>query len=68
MTGVSERFDISLDAAPDSMPGFHFAADHESQYPTIFVALRELGLNLQPQKVSVKYLIIDSALKVPTEN
>jgi uncharacterized protein (TIGR03435 family) len=68
MTGVSERFDIALDAAPDSMPGFHFATDHESQYPTIFVALRELGLNLQPQKVSVKYLIIDSALKVPTEN
>jgi uncharacterized protein (TIGR03435 family) len=68
MTGIPEKFDIALDAAPDSMPGFHGAPDHESLFPTIFVALRDLGLNLQPQKVSVKYLVIDSALRVPTEN
>ena len=68
MTGIPERFDIALDAAPDSMPGFHAAPDHDSEFPTIFVALRDLGLNLQSQKVSVKYLVIDSALKLPTEN
>lgn len=68
MTGIPEKFDIALDADPDSMPGFHGAREQDSQFPTIFVAMRDLGLNLQPQKVSVKYLVIDSALKVPTEN
>ena len=50
MTRIQEKFDIAFDAAPDSMPGFHVAPDHDSQFPTIFAALRELGLNLQPQK------------------
>lgn len=68
MTEIPGKFEIAFDAAPDSMPGFHGAPDHDSQFPTIFVAVHELGLNLRPQKVSVKNLVIDSALKAPTEN
>ncbi len=61
-------YDIALDAAPDSMPGFDFRSGQDSSFPTIFSALRELGLNLTAGKVSVKYLVVDSALKVPAEN
>jgi uncharacterized protein (TIGR03435 family) len=68
MTSLSGRFDITIEAAPDSMPGFHFGQGTESSFPTIFAALRDLGLNLEARKVSVKYLVVDSALKIPTEN
>lgn len=67
-TKLPATYDISLDAAPDSMPGFRFGGGQDSSFPTIFSALRELGLNLAAGKVTVKYLVVDSALKVPTEN
>ncbi len=70
-TGLSGEYDIVYDAEPDSMPGFlKFAPGHsESDFPTIFAALRLLGLNLaSEQKVVKKSLVVDSALKVPTEN
>jgi uncharacterized protein (TIGR03435 family) len=67
-TDLSGAYDISVDAAPDSMPGFRFGNGQGSAFPTIFQALHELGLNLTPGKVPVKYLVVDSALKVPTEN
>ena len=68
-TDLAGSFDITVDAAPDSMPGFRFGRGGESALPTIFAALRQLGLKLEPaKKLPVKYLVIDSALKVPTEN
>jgi uncharacterized protein (TIGR03435 family) len=68
MTGIEDAFDLAFDAAPDSMPGFRFGQGKDSSFPTIFTALRDLGLNLEAKKVSVKYLVVDSALKVPAEN
>jgi uncharacterized protein (TIGR03435 family) len=70
MTSLSGTFDITIEAAPDSMPGFHFGQRQgtESSFPTIFTALRDLGLNLGARIVSVKRLVVDSALKIPTEN
>ncbi len=68
MTSLSGRFDVTIEAAPDSMPGFRFGQGRESSFPTIFAVLRDLGLNLEARKVSVKHLVVDSALKIPTEN
>jgi uncharacterized protein (TIGR03435 family) len=70
MTGVPGIFDIAIDAAPDSMPGLPSfgQADGNSPFPSIFNAVRILGLNLQPRRVPVKRLVVDSAQKVPTEN
>ena len=69
-TGVAGYFDIAIDAAPDSMPGLPagFPSHADPGLPSIFTALRELGFNLEPQKVTVKRLVIDSAQKIPTEN
>jgi uncharacterized protein (TIGR03435 family) len=67
-TELPGTYDITIDAAPDSMPGFRMASGQDSTFPTIFAALRELGLSLAPARVPVKYLVVDSALKVPTEN
>ncbi|MGA3028678.1 MAG: TIGR03435 family protein [Bryobacteraceae bacterium] len=74
-TGVAGEYDIVFDAAPDSMPGLppgllnSDANGQASEYPTITEALRRLGLVLTPGgKVPVKYLVVDSALKVPTGN
>ena len=69
-TEVPGEYDITFDAAPGSMPGFTFGrGQQQSDFPTIFVALRKLGLDLtHVQKVSTRYLVVDSALKAPTAN
>lgn len=69
-TGISGIFDMTIDAAPDSMPGFLSRSSDaaESPNPSIFAAVREQGLNLEPGKVSVRRLVVDSAQKVPTAN
>lgn len=67
-TKIQGAFDLALDAAPDSMPGMPSRRSADSPYPTIFVAIQDLGLRLEVQKVPVKQLIVDSAQKVPTEN
>jgi len=69
-TELPGEYDIAFDAEPGSMPGFTFGrGQQQSEFPTIFVALRKLGLDLtHVQKVSTRYLVVDSALKVPTAN
>ncbi len=70
-TGLLGFFDIVLDAAPDSMPGIMSSgrtAAVESPNPSIFDAVKTLGLILQPGKVTVLRLVVDSANKTPTEN
>jgi uncharacterized protein (TIGR03435 family) len=43
--------------APDSAP-----------VPSLFAAVEQLGLELEPRKAGVEYIIVDKAEKVPTEN
>lgn len=70
MTGIPGTFDITLDASPDSLPGLHFgtAPEDSASLPSIFAAIRGLGLNLEPREATVKQLVVDSAQKIPTPN
>jgi uncharacterized protein (TIGR03435 family) len=71
-TELPGKYDIVFDAAPDSIPNFWAHSQNGlqvSQFPTIFEALRSLGLELRHGgKVPVKYLVVDSALQVPIGN
>jgi uncharacterized protein (TIGR03435 family) len=68
-TGLQGEYDVVFEASPATMPGFTFGRGQESEFPAISVALRQLGLNLtRVQKVSTRYLVVDSALKAPTAN
>jgi uncharacterized protein (TIGR03435 family) len=72
MTQIQGVFDIAFNAAPDSMPGMPMPGTPPRRavdsYPTIFVAIENLGLKLEAIKVAVKELVVESALKIPTEN
>jgi len=60
-TGIAGSYDIGFSYAPKS--------DSESSLPSLDQALKEAtGLFLQPQRVPVKTVVIDSADKVPTPN
>lgn len=68
MTGLGGLYDIKIQAAPDSMPGWRFGSNAQSNFPSIFDAVKGLGLVLEKRKVTVKYLVAVSANKVPSEN
>lgn len=62
-TGLTGRYEIALDWTPDDSP-----AASDGANGSIFAALQELGLKLEPQKAPVEMLVVDHAEKVPTEN
>jgi len=70
MTGLSGKFDITLELTPSELAGLRSAATAvESQEGTsIFEALRAIGLKLEARRMPIDHLVIDSALRVPTEN
>jgi len=70
MTEIPGIFDIAFDADPESMPGFRFRSPSSDDSPHLSIndAIRGLGLDLRPGKVSVKHLVVDSVNRVPTEN
>lgn len=76
-TGLKGKYDLSLDWAPDignptaTTPNAEsgLPAASEPSGPNIFTALQQqLGLKLQPKKVTVEILVIDHIEKSPTEN
>jgi len=68
-TGVDGIFNITLDAAPDSLPGLNARTkDTDSLYPSVFSALKQLGLALEPRNVTVNILVVDSADRIPVPN
>jgi uncharacterized protein (TIGR03435 family) len=69
-TGIEGMFDLTLDAAPGSLPGLRFGppSEESASLPSIFAAVRGLGLELEPRQVTVKRLIVDSVHKIPTPN
>jgi uncharacterized protein (TIGR03435 family) len=76
-TGLKGKYDLSLDWAPDIANPAAAAPTAESGIPAapepsgpnIFTALQQqLGLKLQPKKVTIEILVIDHIEKTPTEN
>ena len=68
-SGVDGTFNITLDAAPDSLPGLNARTkDTDSDYPSVFSALKQLGLALEPRNVTVNILVVDSADRIPVPN
>jgi uncharacterized protein (TIGR03435 family) len=72
MTQIEGLFDIELECASDSLPGMLFGksapAASSDPAPSVFAAIRRLGLDLASKKVPDKRLVVDSAESVPTEN
>jgi bla regulator protein BlaR1 len=70
-TGIQGLYDIAFDCSAESLPffsGMNQSTDPGSA-PSIFNAMKALGLSLVPQRVvPVARLVVDSAEKVPTEN
>jgi len=66
VTHIEGVFDFGLEWSPDELLGR--PAPDSPQGPSIFTALQEqLGLKLEPQKVPVEILVVDSAVR-PSEN
>ena len=65
MTGLKGTYDIRLEFA-ETRPGF---GAPDPQAPELFTALTEqLGLRLESRRGPVAVLVVDSALRQPTEN
>ena len=59
-TGIPDAYDFTLEWSPEQV---------EDGGPSIFTALTEqLGLHLEPRKLPVSILVVDSVSKTPTEN
>lgn len=76
-TGLQERYDIDLTFMPENMrmrggpggPGQGADGGTEAQPRiTLFEAVQDLGLKLEPRKAPLQMLIVDHIEKAPTEN
>jgi uncharacterized protein (TIGR03435 family) len=66
-TGLTGQFDLTLDWKPEAVQ--LEKPEAASDRPSIFSALPEqLGLKLEPRRVSLDVLVVDAAVKVPAEN
>jgi uncharacterized protein (TIGR03435 family) len=80
LTGLKGRYDVTLtfmDPKARSRSGFSAStadgplptADAIDAAPSIFTAIeQQLGLKLNPKKVSLDVVVIEHAEKTPTEN
>jgi len=62
-TGLTGRYDFTLEYAPDGSP-----AEVSGSFPTFRSAIEQLGLKLQPSKAQLDVLIVESAERTPTPN
>jgi uncharacterized protein (TIGR03435 family) len=75
MTEIQGLFDFDFEANPADLEGLRKMSATEglplgddSAYSSIFTGMQALGLRLESRKAPINHLIVDSALKVPTEN
>jgi uncharacterized protein (TIGR03435 family) len=69
-TEIQGLFDITIECASESLVGLRQMAVSEDSVvgPSIFSAIRGLGLDLVSSEAPVKRLVVDSAEAVPTAN
>lgn len=67
-TGLTGKFDFTLEFAPQAPRALPADTAEESAANLISAVPQQLGLRLDPKKIAVDMLIVDSADKVPTEN
>lgn len=79
-TGLQGEYDIDLAFMPENIrmmrggpgspaPGPEGGADtHSEPRPTLFEALQDFGLKLEPRKAPIMMLVVDHVEKTPTEN
>lgn len=66
-TGLTELYDIKLECTSESAQMTSDDAAVSASAPSIFVALRQLGLKLEPEKAPGEVLVVDS-LERPSQN
>lgn len=64
-TGLADRYDFRVKFDPTFQKRFdgQTTADNPTDDPSIFSALRDLGLKLEAQRTAVEVLIIDEAVR-----
>jgi uncharacterized protein (TIGR03435 family) len=68
-TGLSGRFDFTLDFLRGTAEGMQWRADApDNSVPYIPEAVGALGLRMVPAKIPLDTVIVDSADRIPTEN
>jgi uncharacterized protein (TIGR03435 family) len=73
MTAVPGRFEITLHANPQGLDGLRsppWASPPpvSSPYSSIFTAVQELGLRLEPRKAPIEHIVVDNVERTPTAN
>jgi uncharacterized protein (TIGR03435 family) len=84
MTKIEGSYDIVLEVSPEELGGLRRMAVAAGPGPaqqgpeevapesapgqSIFTAVQQLGLKLEPRKAPIDYIVVDEAEKVPTEN
>jgi uncharacterized protein (TIGR03435 family) len=75
MTEIQGEFDFKFDANPKDLASIRqlsaaadVPSDDNSAGESIFDAMQTLGLKLESRKAPIQHIVVDSALKVPTEN
>ncbi|HXA03998.1 MAG TPA: TIGR03435 family protein, partial [Bryobacteraceae bacterium] len=66
-TGLTELYDIKLECTSERAQMTSDDAAVSASAPSIFVALRQLGLKLEPEKAPGEVLVVDS-LERPSQN
>ena len=61
-TGLTARYDIDIKFTPETVTAGATAAD-PTGLPSVFTAVQELGLRLEPNKTSIELFVIDSIEK-----
>lgn len=67
-TGLTGGYDFTLRWTPDSLASGTGSTDSDTQWPSLFTALKEqLGLNLAQEKQPLDIIVVDS-VEMPSEN
>jgi uncharacterized protein (TIGR03435 family) len=69
-TGLAGAYDIAFECSTESIAIFSGLMDSDEARPgpSLFTAIRDLGLGLEPGKATQRQLVVDAVSRVPTPN